>query len=158
LRHPQQGLDVEQGDMFGYLESLADGSLGGVYCAQVVEHLRTPDLLRFIELAHRRLRPDGIMVIETLNPESLMVLYRWFWVDLTHERLVHPASLRALLVSCGFRDVTIRYVPPPAGALRLPALEAPSVPAERLAAFNAATSYLNDLLYASFDYAVIATR
>ena len=34
-----KGLDVEQGDMFEYLEALAEGSLGGAYCAQVVEHL-----------------------------------------------------------------------------------------------------------------------
>ncbi len=34
-----KGLEVEQGDLFTYLESLPEGSLGGAYCAQVVEHL-----------------------------------------------------------------------------------------------------------------------
>src|SRR5262249_2957337 len=33
------GLDAEVADALAYVESLADGSLGGVFAAQVVEHL-----------------------------------------------------------------------------------------------------------------------
>jgi SAM-dependent methyltransferase len=154
----EKGLDVVCNDALDHLESLPDQSLGGIFCAQMIEHLGTHDLLRFIDLARRRLRPGGILLAETLNPESLLVLYRWLWVDLTHQRLVHPESLRALLAASGFHDVTIRYVPPPHGALHIPALDVPAVPAEQMAGFNAATRYLNELLYASFDYAAIGTR
>jgi hypothetical protein len=35
----ERGLEVYEGDMVGYLESLADGSLGGLIAVQVVEHL-----------------------------------------------------------------------------------------------------------------------
>src|ERR1700736_4197878 len=44
-----KGLEVEKADLFQYLDSLPDSSLGGVICAQVVEHLppeRLPDLVR----------------------------------------------------------------------------------------------------------------
>ncbi len=39
-----EGLDVEQADALAYLESLDDGSLGGVFAGQVVEHLPPPAL------------------------------------------------------------------------------------------------------------------
>src|SRR5712691_9387993 len=46
-----EGLEVEQADGVAYLEGLADGSLGGVFAAQVVEHLPPPALLSLLELA-----------------------------------------------------------------------------------------------------------
>ena len=38
-----EGLDVEQADALAYLEALEDGSLGGIFAAQVVEHLASGD-------------------------------------------------------------------------------------------------------------------
>ena len=40
-----------------YLGELEDGSLGGIFAAQVVEHLRPPALLRLLEFAAAQLRP-----------------------------------------------------------------------------------------------------
>jgi SAM-dependent methyltransferase len=154
----ERGLAVRCMDALAYLAELPDGELGGIFCAQVVEHLRTDDLLRFVDLAFRKLRPHGRIVIETLNPESLLVLYRWFWMDLTHERLVHPETLQFLLRSGGFQDVTCHFVPPPPGPLHIPPLQFAHDPPPQLQEFNAATQYLNQLLYASFDYAVVAVR
>ncbi|MDX2171003.1 MAG: class I SAM-dependent methyltransferase, partial [Deltaproteobacteria bacterium] len=154
----EKGLEVTCADALTVLEQLEPGSLDGVFCAQVVEHLPTADMLRLLELAARALEPGGLLVVETLNPESLLVLYRWFWADLTHQRLVHPESLRQLFAALGLHDVRVEFVPPPEGAVRLPVLELAGADAERLAAFNRATQYLNDLLYGSFDYAVIGVR
>jgi SAM-dependent methyltransferase len=154
----ERGLSVCCMDALDYLAGLADGELGGIFCAQVVEHLRTDDLLRFVDLAFRKLRPQGRLVIETLNPESLMVLYRWFWMDLTHERLVHPETLQFVLRSRGFHDVVCEFVPPPSGPVRIPPLHFAHDPPPQLQEFNTATQYLNEFLYASFDYAVIAVR
>ncbi len=79
-------------------------------------------------------------------------------MDLTHERLVHPETLLFLLQSSGFRDVTCAFVPPPPGPVAIPPLEFPGEAPARLEEFNIATQYLNQLLYGSFDYAVIAVR
>jgi hypothetical protein len=35
-----RGLDVAEADVVSYLESLPDASLGGLFAAQVVEHLQ----------------------------------------------------------------------------------------------------------------------
>ncbi len=50
----EKGLNVIQQDLFTYLESLPDESLGGLFSAQVIEHLTASDQLRFVTLAYRK--------------------------------------------------------------------------------------------------------
>src|SRR5215210_3028056 len=57
-----EGLDVEQADAVSHLESLQDGSLGGIFMGQVVEHLPASMLVRTLELAAEKLRPGGLLV------------------------------------------------------------------------------------------------
>jgi O-antigen chain-terminating methyltransferase len=154
----ERGLEVRCADAIEYLAALPEGTLGGIFCAQVVEHMQSEALLRFVALAQRTLQAGAPMVIETLNPESLLVLYRWFWMDLTHVRLVHPETLQLLMRAQGFRDVSCELLPPPPGPLYIPPLQFAADPPPQLPEFNAATQYLNQLLYASFDYFVAAVR
>ena len=158
LRCREKGLEVECGDALAHLAALPDASLGGLFCAQVVEHWRPPALVAFIHQAARILTPGAPLVVETLNPESLLVIYRWFWADLTHERLVHPETLQYLVRAAGFQAVECRFTAPPAGPLRIPLLQVAGADAAALEQFNGATQYLNDLLYASYDYAIVAVR
>src|SRR4051794_3588483 len=65
-----EGLDVEQADAVAYLERLPDGSLGGIFMAQVVEHLPPAALSRMLGLAAAKLRPGGLLLAETINPLS----------------------------------------------------------------------------------------
>jgi SAM-dependent methyltransferase len=154
----EKGLDVVREDALAYLESLPDDSLGGVFAAQVIEHLETSQLTRLVSLCHRKLRPEGVLVLETLNPECLLVLYRWFWIDLSHTRLVHPETLKFLFESAGFGRVERRFLPLGDAPVTIPPLEIRGLAVPELARFNAATDYLNKLLYASSDYAVIGTK
>lgn len=155
----KRGLDVEQADALSYLSRLDDESLNGVFSAQFVEHLAPQQLMQFIALVHQKLAPGGRAVIETLNPECLQVIYRWFWLDPTHRRLVHPWLLEELLSTAGFSASEIHLLPPSADSPRLPPLPAGSPEEEeRNAPFNTATNHLNDLVYASTDYYVIATK
>ena len=49
----EEGLEVEQADALSYLASLEDDSLGGIFCAHVLEHLSPPALFRLLELGGR---------------------------------------------------------------------------------------------------------
>jgi SAM-dependent methyltransferase len=158
LRCQEKGLPVVCDDALAYLESLPDESLGGIFAAQVVEHFQSADLTRLVQVAWRKLQAGGVLVIETLNPESLLVHYRWFWMDLTHVRLVHPETLKLLFEMAGFQEVENRFVPLPAGPLLIPPLASQGFPEETLTRFNTATDYLNKLLHGSWDYAVIGRK
>ncbi len=84
------------------------GSLGGVFAAQVAEHLPPPCSGRLLAEAHRALRPGGLLLLETANPRSVLGLLEVFNRDLTHERPLHPDTLRFLVAAAGFTDVRSR--------------------------------------------------
>jgi SAM-dependent methyltransferase len=131
-----EGLDVEQGDLLVALEAFADGSIGGIFMGQVVEHLPPPVLLRALELAAAKLRSGGLLVAETINPLSPLALRNYF-ADLTHAQPLVPETLALLARHAGFTSVETRF------------LNAPE-PAE------GADPRVAEILFAPLDYAILA--
>jgi O-antigen chain-terminating methyltransferase len=140
-----EGLDVEQADAVAYLEALDDSSLGGIFAAQVVEHLPPVTLVRLLDLAAAKLRSGGLLVAETINPLSPLAL-RSYFADLTHAQPLVPETLVLLAEQAGFRDVDVRYVNEPEERL--------AVPDDPLIAGN--VRRLNELLFGPLDYAIVA--
>jgi SAM-dependent methyltransferase len=139
------GLDVEQADVVQHLEALEDGSLGGVFAAQLVEHIPAPTLVRLLELAATKLRPGGLLVAETINPLSPLAL-RNYYADLTHAQPLVPETLELLARQAGFGSVELRFLNAPEERL--------AEPADPLIAANVAR--LNELLFGPLDYAIVA--
>ena len=146
-----EGLPVEQADLLAYLEGADDGSLGGIFAGQVVEHLPPPALVRLLELAAAKLRPGGLFVAETINPLSPLAL-RYYFSDLTHAQPLVPETLELLARQSGFRETELRYLNPPEERLREVALEDDAA-REALAAN---VRRLNEILFGPLDYALLA--
>jgi SAM-dependent methyltransferase len=100
------GLPAVHADAIDYLESLGDGTLGAVFCAQMIEHLPVAALQQLLETARRKLRADGLFIAETVNPHSIPAL-KTFWVDLTHQ---HPIFPEVALALCGLAGFDAAYV------------------------------------------------
>ena len=149
-----KGLLCRKEDLLAHLASFKDGSLGGVFSSQVVEHLPFPYLKKMIETAFAKLEPGGAIVLETVNPVSVFALVQIYYLDLTHEKPVHPGALKFLLESVGFTDVAIRYSAP-LGRERLQ--EIPGAD-ERTSLLNRNIDSLNDLLFAPPNYAAIGKK
>lgn len=94
------------GDGVAYLDGLEDASLGLVFSAQVVEHLPPDVLVRLLAIAHRKLRPGGLLVAETVNPHSPAAL-KAFWVDVTHQHPLFPETMLALCRNAGFASAYV---------------------------------------------------
>lgn len=160
----EQGLEVAAGDLFEHLAATSPGSLGGVVSFHVIEHLPPAELDRLVRLAWRALAPGGRLVLETPNPLSLVVAARNFWLDPTHLRPVHPASLRLLLEVAGFDPIELLELRPFPAAERLPEIdlaglaELPTEVRDLADQVNRLRDRLDDLLYGCQDYALIATR
>ncbi len=105
----EKGLRVSRGDLLEYLGGLKDESIGGIFSAQVIEHLPVELQLRYVELAQRKLMPGAPLVLETINPQCVFALVRNFYLDPTHVRPVHPEFLKFVLESKGFEKVAIRF-------------------------------------------------
>lgn len=151
------GLDVIQGDATSNLAARRPGSLGGVFAAQVVEHLPPNALIGFLEAAARALRPGGVIALETINPASLSALRNYF-ADLTHAQPLVAETLMFLVESSGFRDVEVRFTSDLPDAARLQSPTDDDLPGPAGEAIRRNVELLNALLFAPQDYAVVARR
>ena len=157
-----RGLDVTEADAVGYLSRLADASLGGIFSAQVVEHLQPGYLLRFLELAFVKLRPGGRLVLETLNPACWVAFFDSYIRDITHVWPLHPETLKYLVVASGFTKATIEFRSPVPQQDRLQTIGVPggadTTFADLAEAFNANVEKLNSRIFTYLDYAVIGDK
>ena len=108
----ERGLDVTEGDLLAHLAVLPDASLGGLFAAQVVEHLEPAYLLKFIDTAFLKLRPGARIVLETINVASWTAFFQSYVRDITHVRPLHPDTLAYLVTAGGFQQVEVVYCSP----------------------------------------------
>jgi 2-polyprenyl-3-methyl-5-hydroxy-6-metoxy-1,4-benzoquinol methylase len=148
-----RGLRVLKDDALQHLRGLEDGSLGGLFCSQVIEHMGAAEALEFVQLAFRKMMPGSKIVIETVNPTSMLALSEFFG-DPTHTKPVHPNTLRFMLESAGFITVRIQYCNEPTGEK----LEEIKSDDASVAEINRNFQKLNRLLWGPMDYAAIGIR
>ena len=153
----EKGLDVIQENLFTYLESVQDGSIGGIFCSQVIEHLPSNLQIRLASLCSTKLKSGSPLVIETINPECLFALSRNFFLDPTHVRPVPAEMLRFLLECLHFKDVEIRFSSRVHSGQDIPILSLPQ-PSPDLERFNQALQRMDAILFGYQDYAALAHR
>lgn len=139
----RQGLEAERADLFAFLAAAPDRAFDGIFCAQVAEHLEPARVPELIRLAHAKLSPGGVLVIETPNPECLAIFATHFYLDPTHTRPIPPALLAFYFEEAGFGLLETRRFAPATDAT--PALA--ELPAG-----------VQQALFGAQDYAVIGKR
>jgi SAM-dependent methyltransferase/glycosyltransferase involved in cell wall biosynthesis len=107
-RAKSKGHDVREKDGIEYLVDQPDSSLGAVFAAQVIEHLPADALLKLLKEAHRTLRSDGVLVLETVNPYSIQA-FKVFWTDLTHRNPIYPEALVVYCAEAGFKEALVMF-------------------------------------------------
>jgi SAM-dependent methyltransferase len=149
----ERGLDVRVEDALTHLRDLPESSLAAVTGFHLVEHLEPETLLDLVDSAIHALRPGGLLLFETPNPDNLAVGASTFYIDPTHRKPVHPLWLEFLLTTRGFVDVEVRYVnPAPGGQLTIPPVDGEP------ALLRAFVEQANDALFGARDYAALARK
>lgn len=134
------GLNAVLGEGLQYLRSLPDNSLAVVSSFHVIEHLPMQQLVFLIDEVLRVLRPGGTIILETPNPENLIVGACNFYLDPTHRNPIPPATAQFILENRGFTQVEIRRIHPMTENHHLD------------------NAFLNSLLLGCQDYAVIGWK
>ncbi len=152
-----QGLDATVADVLSYLRGLPDGSLGGLFAAQVVEHLQPGYLTQVLDAAFDKLRPGAPIVLETINPACWFAFFESYVRDITHVRPLHPDTLKFLLIATGFQQIEIQYRAPYPEHEKLQRVGAPAL-GDTADTLNANVDKLNSLLFTYLDYAAVGRR
>jgi len=138
----ERGLDAVQGDAIAYLRSADAASLDVISAFHVVEHITFDQLVDLLDSARRALRTGGRLILETPNPENLIVGACNFYYDPTHRNPIPPATLQFLARARGFgRTEVLRLHPPET----------------RLEAAGELADFLRPFFNVGLDYALVAT-
>ncbi len=151
------GLDAIHDDVLHFLRGRPDESHGGIFAANLVEHLAGAEVVELVRLAFSRLRPGGVLVMATVNPSCLLT-YAGFYGDFTHVAPVPPLALEWLAQSCGFASADVEYAFPVPADHRLRPLPASAGPDAEVEAFNRGLDAANELLFGFQEYSLIARK
>ncbi|WP_413437595.1 class I SAM-dependent methyltransferase [Sulfuriferula sp. GW1] len=134
-------LPYEQGDAVAFLATLPSESQVVISAFHVVEHISFEQLRTVVSESLRVLKRGGLLIMETPNPENIIVATRNFYLDPTHHRPIPPQLLSFLPEYYGFERVKILRLQESA---ELSSSKTPTL--------------LNVLSGASPDYAVVAQK
>ncbi|EGV19341.1 class I SAM-dependent methyltransferase [Thiocapsa marina] len=102
-----RGLKVQTGDAIAFLQTLPDASESVVSGFHFAEHIPFSALQTLAAEAFRVLRPSGLLILETPNPENVVVGTTNFYLDPTHQRPIPPSLLAFLAEYSGYARVKI---------------------------------------------------
>ena len=103
----EKALHAEKKDALATLEQMPDESLVIVSGFHIAEHLSFTILQGVVEQSLRVLKPGGLLILETPNPENILVGAMSFYLDPTHLRPLPPQLLSFLPVFYGFERTKI---------------------------------------------------
>ncbi len=144
----ERGLRVDEAEALACLCALPDASLGAVTGLHIIEHLPLAILIGVLDEALRVVRPGGVVIFETPNPENLMVSAYNFYFDPTHRNPLPPLLSSFLLEGRGWTPVEILRLNP------YPEHQRFSVDGGQ----SQVTSWLNEVFCGPQDYAVIGHK
>src|SRR6185312_12670164 len=103
----KRGHDVVEADVLNYLKAQDSDSIAAITSMHLVEHIPHPVLIQLLDEALRVLRPGGVLILETPNPENVLVGSCTFYMDPTHLNPIPPLLLQWLVQARGFEQAAI---------------------------------------------------
>ena len=101
------GLPVVHDDAVSYLSG--QEHVDGIFVGQVVEHISVGQIMGLCKLAYEKLEEGCYLIMETPNPTSLAIYTQSFYMDPSHQKPVHPQTLKYIAEKAGFSSVEILY-------------------------------------------------
>lgn len=102
-----RGHEVVEADALDYLRAQPEGSFAAITSMHMVEHMPHPLVTQLLDEALRVLRPGGVLILETPNPENVLVGSCMFYMDPTHLHPIPPPLLQWTVQARGFEQVEI---------------------------------------------------
>lgn len=100
-------LNAINADLLAYIKNAESNSVDIITMIQVVEHLPASILVDVLNECYRVMRKGGAIILETPNPENIIIGACNFYFDPTHITKLPPVLLQILAESTGFSDTEI---------------------------------------------------
>ncbi|MFN9617173.1 MAG: methyltransferase domain-containing protein [Dolichospermum sp.] len=139
-----RGLEVIAGDVIDYLASLPDNSLGAVTGFHIIEHLPFKMLMRLFSETVRVIKPQGLVIFETPNPDNVLVGSNTFYLDPTHINPLPSPTIKFMAETCGLYNTQIITLHP--------------YPENAKMNGQGVAERFNDLFYGPQDYALVGYK
>ena len=139
-----RGLEVMESDAIAYLQSLPDSSFGAITGFHIIEHLPFEKLIKLLTETIRVLKPKGLVIFETPNPENILVGSHNFYMDPTHRNPLPPLLTKFILENAGFAHLKIINLHPYPDSLKVNGSEI--------------SEQFNRYFYGPQDYAVVGYK
>ena len=101
------GLNAIESDVIEYLTNLPPASIGVITAFHVVEHLPFRKQISLLDESLRVLKSGGLVILETPNPQNLIVGACEFYNDPTHKNPIPPDALKYFVEIRGFNRIKI---------------------------------------------------
>jgi O-antigen chain-terminating methyltransferase len=150
------GLTVELADARQRLRDTAPSSLAAITAIHLVEHLPIESVVELIDAAMIALRPGGTLIIETANPENVLVSTLYFFLDPSQRKPIPPQLLQFVVAGRGIIDLEIRRLP--RKGLIDAAVANPTEGEPWFGDLQPLVDAFNERFAAATDYALIARR
>jgi SAM-dependent methyltransferase len=102
-----RGMHVRTQDALSALQDLPDDSQAVISGFHFAEHIPFDVLQKIVQEALRVLKPAGLLILETPNPENILVGSSNFYLDPSHNRPIPPLLMEFLPEYYGFHRVKI---------------------------------------------------
>ena len=103
----QKGFNAQKSDVVSYLKSAPKDTYDLISGFHIAEHLEFRLLQELISLSLKALKKGGLLILETPNPENIVVSSNLFYMDPTHRHPIPPELLRLAVEHQGFYKVKI---------------------------------------------------
>ena len=108
----ERNLEVVEDDMIAFLRAQPAESTGAVTGFHIIEHVAIDALVSLLDEVMRVLRPGGVAIFETPNPENVLVGSNFFYLDPTHHHPLPSELTQFLFESRGFHRIEVLKLHP----------------------------------------------
>jgi len=139
-----RGLDVTEGDFLVQLQGMPAESVGAITGFHIIEHLSFNALVALLNEVMRVLRPGGVVIFETPNPDNVVVGSHYFYLDPTHRHPLPSELMEFVFKHQGFQEIEVLNLHP--------------WDSGRVAGESQLAERFNGYFYGPMDYAIVGRK
>lgn len=102
MKKSNLNLNIIEENAMDHLKKLGDNSVDYISAFHMVEHLEFLELILLLKECKRVLKIDGLLILETPNPQNILISSYYFNLDPTHKKPIPPELLKFYVEESGF--------------------------------------------------------